>query len=117
MTRFAGPRLASLADLRGLSTYALELAVIGAGYFVLAKVCLILDALHPGGIPIWPATGFALAAVLLRGYRVWPAIFAAGWIAGATTGIAGASVAGSIASRPRRRSRQARRSRRSPPPI
>jgi PAS domain S-box-containing protein len=97
VTRFAGPRLGSLADRRGLSTYALELAVIGAGYFVLAKVCLILDALHPGGIPIWPATGFALAAVLLRGYRVWPAIFAAGWIAGATTGIAGAGVAGSIA--------------------
>jgi PAS domain S-box-containing protein len=97
VTRFAGPRLESLADLRGLATYALELVIVGAAYFVLAKVSLALDALQPGDIPIWPATGFALAAVLLRGYRVWPAIFMAAWIAGATTGIAGAGVAGSLA--------------------
>ncbi|MET0924220.1 MAG: MASE1 domain-containing protein, partial [Xanthobacteraceae bacterium] len=99
MTRFAGPRLESLADLRGLATYALELVIVGAAYFVLAKVSLALDALQPGDMPIWPATGFALAAVLLRGYRVWPAIFMAAWIASATTGIAGAGagVAGSLA--------------------
>ena len=77
MTRFPGPRLESLADLRGVATYAIELVVIGVGYFVLAKACLALDALHSGGTPIWPADGFALAAVLLRGYRVWPAIFVA----------------------------------------
>ena len=46
VTRFPGPRLESLADLRGVATYAIELVVIGVGYFVLAKACLALDALH-----------------------------------------------------------------------
>ena len=98
MTRFPGLRLESLAalDARGLATYALELVVVGAAYFVLAKVFLALDPIYPGGVPIWPATGFALAAVLLRGYRVWPAIFAAAWIAGASAAPAGASDAGLI---------------------
>jgi integral membrane sensor domain MASE1 len=91
VTRFPGLRLESLAalDARGLATYALELIVVGAAYFVLAKVFLALDPIYPGGVPIWPATGFALAAVLLRGYRVWPAIFAGAWIAGASAGLAG----------------------------
>jgi PAS domain S-box-containing protein len=96
VTRFPGPRLESLAKLRGLGTYAVELVAIGVGYFVLAKACLALDALHTGGIPIWPANGFALAAVLLRGYRVWLAIFAAAWIAGASAAPAGTSDAGLI---------------------
>ena len=96
MTRFPGPRLELLADLRGVATYAIELVVIGVGYFVLAKACLALDALHSGGTPIWPADGFALAAVLLRGYRVWPAIFAAASIAAASAAPAGTSDAGLI---------------------
>jgi len=98
VSRFPESNFESLTarDSRGLATYALELAVIGATYFVLAKVGSMLAPIHPGGIPIWPATGFALAAVLLRGLRVWPAIFAAAWLAGASTGFAGASLTGSI---------------------
>jgi hypothetical protein len=96
VTRFPGPRLESLADLRGVATYAVELVVIGVGYFALARAGLALDALHSGGTPIWPATGFAVAAVLLRGYRVWPAIFAAAWIAGASAAPDGTSDTGLI---------------------
>jgi PAS domain S-box-containing protein len=33
--------------------------------------------MHPGAMPVAPALGFALAAMLLRGLRVWPAIFVA----------------------------------------
>jgi PAS domain S-box-containing protein len=77
VTRFPGVRFESLTALgpRGLAEYVLALAVIGVGYFALAKACLALTALHPSGIPIWLPAGFALAAVLLRGLRVWPAIF------------------------------------------
>ncbi|WP_431015532.1 MASE1 domain-containing protein [Bradyrhizobium pachyrhizi] len=69
---------------RGIS-YAGGLVVIGAIYFVLAKGGLALASIHPSATPIWPPTGVALAAVLLRGYRTWPAIFVAAMIANATT--------------------------------
>jgi signal transduction histidine kinase/CheY-like chemotaxis protein len=66
------------------------LVAIGVIYFALAKGGLALASINPSATPIWPPTGFALAAVLLWGYRTWPAIFVAAVIANATT-------AGSIA--------------------
>jgi signal transduction histidine kinase/CheY-like chemotaxis protein len=69
---------------RGIS-YAGGLVAIGVIYFALAKAGLALASIHPSATPIWPPTGVALAAVLLWGYRTWPAIFAAAVIANATT--------------------------------
>lgn len=74
---------------RGIG-YTGGLVGIGVIYFALAKGGLALASINPSATPIWPPTGFALAAVLLWGYRTWPAIFAAALIANATT-------AGSIA--------------------
>src|SRR5262245_51370156 len=67
---------------RGL-IYAAGLIGIGLTYFILAKSGLALAVIHPSASTIWPATGFALAAVVLWGYRVWPAIFLAAMIANA----------------------------------
>ena len=58
---------------RHLSTYLLDLLAVGAVYFVLAKIGLTLASINSSTSAIWPATGFALAAVLLWGYRVAPA--------------------------------------------
>ncbi|MFG3594860.1 MASE1 domain-containing protein [Bradyrhizobium sp. RDI18] len=69
---------------RGIS-YAGGLVAIGVIYFALAKAGLALASLHPSATPIWPPTGVALAAVLLWGYRTWPAIFAAAVIANVMT--------------------------------
>ncbi len=69
---------------RGIS-YAGGLVAIGVIYFALAKGGLALASIHPSATPIWPPTGVALAAVLLWGYRTWPAIFIAAGIANATT--------------------------------
>ncbi|MDH2354170.1 MASE1 domain-containing protein [Bradyrhizobium sp. SSUT18] len=69
---------------RGIS-YAGGLVAIGVIYFVLAKGGLTLASINPSATPIWPPTGVALAAVLLRGYWTWPAIFIAAMIANATT--------------------------------
>ncbi len=69
---------------RGIS-YAGGLVAIGVIYFALAKGGLALASIHPSATPIWPPTGVALAAVLLWGYRTWPAIFAAAVIVNATT--------------------------------
>ncbi len=62
---------------REVRNFAVLLLGVGATYFVLAKLGLELASVNPSATPIWPPTGFALAAVLLWGYRVWPAIWAA----------------------------------------
>ena len=54
-----------------------DLATIGivcALYFVTGKLGSWLAAVDPSATVVWPPTGFALAAVLVLGQRVWPAI-------------------------------------------
>ena len=65
--------------------FAVTLMAVAGVYFVLAKLGLQLASINPSASPIWPPTGFALAAVLLCGYRVWPAIFVGAFAANATT--------------------------------
>jgi PAS domain S-box-containing protein len=76
-----------------LATYALELAIVSVTYYLLTKAGLALASSHMNAIPIWPPTGFALAAVLWRGLRVWPAILLAALAASAPTDIAYTSLA------------------------
>ena len=54
--------------------YVLELVMVAASYFGLAEVELVLPSINPTATPLWPPSGFALALLLLRGYRIWPAI-------------------------------------------
>ena len=42
-------------------------------------------SINPSATPIWPPTGFAVAAVLIWGYRVWPAILVGALVANAIT--------------------------------
>ncbi len=70
--------------IRDLAAYVVELLAVGTVYFVLAKVGLTLASLNPGASAIWPATGFALASTLVRGYRVGPAILVASFAANVT---------------------------------
>ena len=50
----------------------LGLAVV---YFIAGKLGLTLAFLNATASAAWPCTGIALAALLIFGYRVWPAIF------------------------------------------
>jgi signal transduction histidine kinase len=56
------------------------LIFIGLAYFTLAYLGLRLASIHPSATPIWPATGLAIAAIMLRGYRVAAAIFIAAFL-------------------------------------
>jgi len=87
VTRLPGTKFLLALDPSGLAKYGLDLVVVGAAYFVLASVSLTLASLHSSAMPIWPPTGLALAAILLRGLRVWPAIFAAAFAVGVPTDI------------------------------
>ena len=64
---------------------ALLLLIIAVAYFALAKLGLALASLHPSVSPIWPATGFAIAAVILWGPLALLAVFAGALVANATT--------------------------------
>src|SRR2546423_4029737 len=50
------------------------LVALTAAYFVAGKVGLRFAVLNPNATAIGPSTGLALAALLLAGYEVWPAI-------------------------------------------
>jgi PAS domain S-box-containing protein len=67
------------------AVYALELAVIAAGYFGLGVSALVIPWINPTATPLWPPTGVALAVVLLRGYRIWPALAVGAFFATAVT--------------------------------
>src|SRR5438876_236228 len=59
--------------------------ILGIIYFVVGKFGLMLASLHASASPVWPSAGIALAAILLLGYRVWPAIFVGAFLVNVTT--------------------------------
>jgi len=61
--------------LRQKLPLAASLATLTAVYFCAGKFGLSLAFFNPSASPVWPASGIALAALLLWGYRLWPAIF------------------------------------------
>src|SRR5438093_2956257 len=54
-------------------------------YFIAGKFGLMLASLHASASPVWPPTGIALAALLVLGYRAWPAIFVGAFLVNVTT--------------------------------
>src|SRR5208282_6449930 len=65
----------SATGWRAQSRYLGTLLGVALAYFALAKLGLRLASINPSASPIWPPTGLALAAMLLGGLRIWPAIF------------------------------------------
>src|SRR6266702_5927496 len=61
------------------------ISVLTLIYFIAGKLGLKLAFLHASASPVWPSAGIALAALLLLGYRVWPAIFVGAFLVNATT--------------------------------
>lgn len=64
--------------------YSIQVAVVALAYLAAANLSIGL-AIPPGyASPVWPPSGIALAAVLLLGTRVWPAL----WLGAAIANIA-----------------------------
>src|SRR3989475_2982185 len=61
------------------------IGILAVIYFIVGKFGLMLASLHASASPVWPSAGIALAAVLLLGYRVWPAIFVGAFLVNVTT--------------------------------
>ncbi len=70
------------------SQYLRDIAVLAAlagTYFVAGKLGLNLASVHASATAVWPCTGIALAAFLIFGFRVWPAILAGALLVNLTT--------------------------------
>jgi len=70
--------------LRRFSTLP-GISVLTLLYFLVGKLSLKLAFLHASASPVWPPAGIALAALIVLGYRVWPAIFVGAFLVNATT--------------------------------
>jgi len=61
------------------------IGILTVVYFIAGKLGLMLASLHASASPVWPPAGIALAALLVFGYRVWPAIFVGAFLVNVTT--------------------------------
>ena len=61
------------------------LGILAVIYFIAGKLGLMLASLHASASPVWPPAGIALAALLVLGYRAWPAIFVGAFLVNLTT--------------------------------
>ena len=73
---FGKAKTSTYDSVRSAATYLAGLSTIAASYIGLTWSALLVPAINPAATPLWPPTGFALALVLLGGYRTWPAILA-----------------------------------------
>src|SRR3954466_16126032 len=66
---------------------SLDYAVVFVAYVAAARFGLSFDALAGIATTVWPPTGIALAALVLRGAHLWPAVTLAAFVVNVTTGI------------------------------
>ena len=65
--------------------YVATLVVLTGVYFVAGRLGLRLAFLNASATAVWPPTGIALAAFLLLGYRVWPAMLVGAFLVNLAT--------------------------------
>src|SRR5436309_15885158 len=56
------------------------IGVLALIYFVAGYLSLKLAFVNPSASPVWPPAGIALAALIVFGYRMWPAIFVGAFV-------------------------------------
>jgi class 3 adenylate cyclase/integral membrane sensor domain MASE1 len=72
---------------RDWKIYAAKVAGLAGAYYAAAKLGLNLAFETQSVTAVWPPTGIALAALVLRGYRLWPGVAIGALLANSWTGI------------------------------
>jgi PAS domain S-box-containing protein len=81
----------SLRKVRAMITnyrYWLSFCAVAGAYVGTAKIGIHLSVAHGVITPVWPPAGIALAALVLGGLRLWPAVALGAFVSNATTGAA-----------------------------
>ncbi|HEY2704722.1 MAG TPA: EAL domain-containing protein [Candidatus Dormibacteraeota bacterium] len=81
------PSPAQRGGLGGAAGAAGRLLLVLGTYYLAARLGLLLSFRHTNVSPIWPPSGIAVAALLLLGGRVWPALTLGAFLANLTTGL------------------------------
>jgi PAS domain S-box-containing protein len=68
-----------------LPAQVLIFAGLAVAYFLSGKLSLEFALIHPSASGIWAPSGISLAACILFGYRIWPAISIGAFLVNATT--------------------------------
>jgi signal transduction histidine kinase len=71
--------------LRRRFSAVMVFATLTLVYFVAGKLGLKLAFLQASASPVWPPAGIALGALLVLGYRTWPAIFVGAFLVNVST--------------------------------
>jgi PAS domain S-box-containing protein len=66
--------------------YVPTILVAALLYFLCARLGLAFATLQESASPVWPASGFAVALLILAGARAWPAVALGAFLANALTG-------------------------------
>jgi PAS domain S-box-containing protein len=75
---WSATQLSWLQDYRG---YAIQFVAVFASYSIAGKLGQATTSIRSSNLgPVWPAYGVALAAVLICGYRIWPAVASAAFV-------------------------------------
>ncbi|HEX3606415.1 MAG TPA: MASE1 domain-containing protein [Candidatus Dormibacteraeota bacterium] len=74
-------------DTTAVMAAVAELSVVALLYYSVGRLGLLLQFEHTNVSPVWPPSGFAVAALLILGPRVWPALAAAAFLVNLTTGL------------------------------
>jgi signal transduction histidine kinase len=74
-----------MPETRGRTRAVLLQVALAAVYVAAGKLGLSLALVHASASAVWPPTGIAIAAFLLLGRSVWPAIFAGAFLVNLTT--------------------------------
>jgi integral membrane sensor domain MASE1 len=90
----ATPFLGSRFDVSEPVPYAVSIVAVAAVYVACGKVGLDLAFTTGSVTAIWPPTGIALAALVLGGYRMWPAVALGALLTNVNTGIDAGTVLG-----------------------
>ncbi len=109
--RLAGVRRRSLYNQDGMAFRkgpygrAVQLCLVGALYYALVRIGMEAAPYTLDVAAVWPAAGFAFAALRVWGLRMWPAVFIGGFVPimlnnppGAIVILAGADTCGALAS-------------------
>ena len=83
-TSWAPARASTRPDV-GTWRWFARLALVALGYYAGARVGLALSLINGTISPLWPPTGIAVAALILLGRSLWPAVFLAAFLANVVT--------------------------------
>ncbi len=70
---------------RSLARDLTRAAAVAGLYFLAGKAGLVLAFVNASATAVWPPAGIALAALLVFGFRMWPAVFVGAFLVNAAT--------------------------------